>query len=385
MRISNMANRIQPSLTRKIFDMAKNYTDVVDFTLGDPDYDTPEYIKNAGCKAIMEGRTKYSANAGLQELRNVVSERIEKETGIHYDPSTEILITVGAMEGIYLSMCCLINPGDEVIIPSPHWINYRHMTEMLNGVPVLIDTDDEHDFAVTAKSIEEAITERTRVIIINSPNNPTGTVYDYETLKKISKIAVEKDITVIFDECYKSILFDGAAFVSILEFPGMKEHAVVVNSCSKRYSMTGWRLGYLAGPAELIVNLPKLQENIAACAPLPSQYAAIAALSGNDDAPNMMRDGYEKRRNVLVEGINKIDRLSCRYPKGTFYAMVNIRKTGMASERFACELLKAVQVAVVPGIAYGEACEGYIRIAYTMDEARITEGVARIKKFVDML
>lgn len=385
MRISDMANRIHPSLTRKLFDMAKNYEDVIDFTLGDPDYETPDYIKKAGCEAIIGGKTKYSANAGLQELRNIVSKRIEKETEIYYDPSTEIQITVGAMEGIFLSLCCLINPGDEVIIPSPHWVNYRHMTEMLNGIPVLVNADEEHDFVITADAAKHAITDRTKVIIINSPNNPTGTVYDYETLKELSKIAVEKDITIIFDECYKSILFDGAKFVSILDFPGMKEHAVVINSCSKKYSMTGWRIGYLAGPAELITNLPKLQENIAACAPLPSQYAAITALSSDDETSDIMREGYEKRRNVLVEGINSIEKLSCKYPKGTFYALVNIKETGMKSEEFAYALLHKAQVAVVPGITYGKACEGYIRIAYTMNENRIKEGLKRIRKFVETL
>lgn len=385
MRISDMANRIQPSLTRKLFDMAKQYDDVIDFTLGDPDYETPDYIKKAGCEAILGGKTKYSANAGLQELRNVISDRIKKETNIVYNPEKEIQITVGAMEGIYLSLCCLINPGEEVIIPTPYWVNYKHMTEILNGVPVFVAADEEHDFIVTADAVRAAITDKTRVIIINSPNNPTGTVYDYDTLLAISQIAIENDITIIFDECYKSILYDGAKFVSILDCPGMKEHAVIVNSCSKRYSMTGWRLGYLAGPEELITNLPKLQENIAACAPLPSQYAAITALSGDDKASDDMRNGYELRRNVLVEGINSIDKLSCKYPKGTFYAMVNIQKTGLKSEEFAYELLQSVQVAVVPGITYGEASEGYVRIAYTMHEDKIKEGIRRIKQFVDSL
>lgn len=385
MRISDMANRIQPSLTRKLFDMSKKYDDVIDFTLGDPDYETPDYIKKAGCNAIQGGKTKYSANAGLQELRYVIAERIKEETNIVYEPENEIQITVGAMEGIYLSLCCLINPGDEVMIPSPYWVNYKHMTEMLNGIPVMVDADEEHDFVVSPEAIEKAVTDKTRVIIINSPNNPTGAVYDRDTLEAISKIAIKKDITIIFDECYKSILYDGAKFVSILDCPEMKEYSLIVNSCSKRYSMTGWRLGYLAGPKEFMQHLPKLQENIAACAPLPSQYAAITAFSGDDTASDEMREGYEQRRNVLVEGINTIDKLSCKYPKGTFYAMVNIKGTGMKSEEFAYALLEAVQVAVVPGITYGEASEGYVRIAYTMNEEKIREGIRRIKKFVDSL
>lgn len=383
MKISEMAKRIKPSLTRKLFDMSRQYDNVIDFTLGDPDYQTPDFIKQAGCEAIVAGKTKYSANAGLQELRNIVSKRIERETGVIYNPDTEIQISVGAMEGIFLTLCCLVNPGDEVIIPSPHWVNYRHMTEMLSGVPVFVDADEEHDFVVTLDSIKNAITDKTVAIIINSPNNPTGTVYDYETLKGLSEISKERDIPIIFDECYKSLLYDGAKFTSILDFEGMKDHAIVINSCSKRFAMTGWRLGYLAGPAELVINMPKLQENIAACATLPSQYAAIEALKSNNNDVKYMLEGYEKRRNVLVEGINKIYKLSCKYPKGTFYALVNIKKTGMKSEEFAYSLLKSVQVAVVPGITYGDSCEGYIRIAYTMNEDKIIEGVNRINKFVN--
>ena len=385
MRISDMAKRIEPSLTRRLFDMAKAYDNVIDFTLGDPDYETPEYAKKAGCEAIMAGKTKYAANAGIAELRNVVSARIERETGIHYDPTSEIQISVGAVACQYLTLCCLVNPGDEVIIPSPHWVNYRHMTQMLNGVPVLVDAKECDDFVIRPEAIREAVTDKTVAIILNTPNNPTGAVYDKDTIEQICKIAIEKDLVIIWDECYKSILFDGAKYTSILDFPGMKEHAVVINSCSKRYSMTGWRVGYLAGPAELVTNMPKLQENIAACVTVPSQYAAIKALSSDDTEPDRMRAGFERRRNVLVEGINSIDKLSVRSPKGTFYAMVNIQKTGMSSEEFAYALLEKEQVAVVPGITYGDACEGFVRMAFTMDENKITEGVNRIRRFVDAL
>lgn len=385
MRISDMAQRIHPSLTRKLFDMAKKYNNVVDFTLGDPDYETPDYVKEAAYDAIRAGKTKYAANAGIIELREVVSKRIEKETGIKYDPQTEIQITVGAMEGLFLTLCCLVNPGDEVIIPAPYWVNYRHMTEILNGKPVLVDAYEEDGFVVKADAIAKAVTDKTVAIIINSPNNPTGAVYDRETIEQIGKLAIEKDIVVIWDECYKSILYDGAKFVSILDVPGMKDHAVVINSCSKRFSMTGWRVGYLAGPAELVTNMPKLQENIAACVTVPSQYAAMKALGGDDTVPNQMRAGFESRRNVLIEGINNIEKLSVRSPKGTFYAMVNIKKTGMKSEEFAYALLEKEQVAVVPGITYGDACEGYVRLAFTMNEEKIKEGVKRIKRFVDSL
>ena len=385
MKTSNMVSRIQPSLTRKLFDMAKGYENVIDFTLGDPDYATPDDIRKAACNAIFAGKTKYSANAGLLELRKVISERIYKETGVLYDPATETMATVGAMQGIFLSLCGLIDPGDEVIIPTPHWVNYKHMTELLSGVPVLVETDEEHGFVVTKEALLNAITDRTRVIIINSPNNPTGAVYDRKTLEKIAEIAIDKDITVIWDECYKSILYDCANFTSILEIEGMNDHAVLINSCSKRYAMTGWRIGYLAGPAELVTNLPKLQENIAACAPLPSQYAAIQALQGEDTASEQMRKGYEHRRNILVERINGMEKLSCQYPKGTFYALINIKGTGLTSEQFAYDLLRQEQVAVVPGVTYGEACEGYVRVAYTLSEEKIIEGTERIRRFVNAL
>lgn len=383
MVLSDMANRIKPSLTRRLYDMAKKYDDVIDFTLGDPDYPTPDYIKEAAFDAIRNNMTKYSANAGMLQLRQVISKRIERETGIFYNPGDEVMITVGGMEGIFLSLCCLINPGDEVIIPVPYWCNYKQMTDMLNGKPVLVEAQEENDFLVTALDIERAITEKTKVIIINSPNNPTGTVYDYATLKEICEICKKHDIILIFDECYKSIVYDGQRFTTVLEFERMKDHAIIINSLSKHYSMTGWRLGYLVGPAEIVSNLPKLQENIAACSAVPSQYAAIAALSGDETAADMMRSGFEKRRNLIVESINKIDHLSCKYPKGTFYAWVNISKTGMKSEDFAYALLEAVQVAVVPGIAYGNCCDDYVRIAFTMDEEKILEGVRRIRMFAD--
>lgn len=369
-------------MTRKLFDMAKKYDDVIDFTLGDPDFETPEYIKAAACNAINAGKTHYSANAGLFELRTAVAQRVKQETGINYDPNTEVMITVGAMEGIFLVLCGLVDQGNEVIIPSPYWINYVHMTEMLGGNPVLVEADESTDFVVTADKIEAAVTDKTVAIIINSPNNPTGTVYDRDTLARICQLAREKDIIVIFDECYKSILFDDADFTSILEFPEMKKYSVVVNSCSKRYAMTGWRLGYLVGPSELISHLPKLQENIAACASLPSQYAAIEALKSDDKIVGLMREKFEKRRNLLVEKINAIDGLRCKAPKGTFYVLVNITGTGMKSEKFAYSLLEHAQVAVVPGITYGEACEGYVRMAFTLNEDKIIEGVSRIEKYV---
>jgi aminotransferase len=382
MKLSKVAKSIQPSLTRRLFDKAKKYDNVIDFTLGDPDYMTPYNIQQAGCKAILEGKTKYSANAGIIELRKTISKSIFSETGIVYNADGEIIVTVGAMEALYLTLCCLVDNGDEVIIPAPYWINYRHMTQMCGGIPIIVDSDESHDFIVEIENIKKAVTDKTVAIIINSPNNPTGTVYDRNTLQELCKLAVEHDFVIIWDECYKSIIYDDTVFTSILEFENIKDHVVVINSCSKKYSMTGWRVGYAAAPSELVSNMTKLQENIAACASLPSQYAAIEAFGSSDKCTDTMVSGFEKRRKILVDGINKINKLSCKYPKGTFYAFVNIKGTGMCSEEFANELLDKKQVAVVPGITYGDCCEGYVRMAYTVNEDKIIEGLRRIEEFI---
>lgn len=384
MKISRMASGIQQSLTRQLFDKAKQYNNVIDFTLGDPDYPTPKAIRDAGCEAIQAGTTKYSANAGLPKLRNVLSARIETETGVKYDPESEIIITVGAMEALYLSLSCIIDPGDEVIIPAPYWVNYCHMVQMCGGKPILVYSDEKDDFIVNIDDIENAISDKTAAIILNSPNNPTGTIYDRKSLFRLCELSKKHGFTIMWDECYKHIIYN-SEFVSILEFEGMKEHAVVINSCSKEFAMTGWRLGYAAAPKELVSNMTKLQENIVACASLPSQYAAIKAFSTDIPEQEAMRKGFESRRNILVNGINKIDKLSCKLPKGTFYAFVNISETGLGSVDFAYSLLEKKQVAVVPGVTYGDKYDGYIRIAYTMNEDKIVEGVKRINEFVDKL
>ena len=384
MKISRMASGIQWSLTRQLFDKAKQYEDVIDFTLGDPDYPTPKSIRDAGCNAIQTGETKYSANAGLLELRKVLSERIGLETGVEYDPDSEIIVTVGAMEAIYLSLCCMIDPGDEVIILAPYWVNYCHMVQMCGGKPVIVYSDEKDDFIVDIDDIAKVVTEKTVAIILNSPNNPTGTLYERESLSRLCQLSMKYNFMIIWDECYKHIIYD-SEFVSILEFEGMKDHAVVINSCSKEFSMTGWRLGYAVASKELVSNMTKLQENIVACASLPSQYAAIQAFSMSVPECEIMRNGFKSRRNVLVNGINKIHGLNCKFPKATFYAFVNISGTGLESVDFAYQLLDKKQVAVVPGITYGDKYGDYVRIAYTMNEEKIVEGVKRIKKFTEEL
>lgn len=385
MKISSKAKSINPSQTRKLFDKAKKYNNVIDFTLGDPDFHTPESIKNAACCAIMKGKTKYSANAGLINLREVISKRILLENGVQYDPNSEIMVTVGAMEALYLTFLCIIDSGDEVIIPSPYWINYEHMVRMCDGCPIIVDSDYSNNFVVSIEKIISSITDKTVAIIINSPSNPTGSIYDKETIKKLCDIAMEKNLIIVWDECYKNIIYDEERYCSILDFPQMKDHSIIINSCSKTFSMTGWRIGYIAAPKELIANTTKLQENIAACASLPAQYAAIEAFRSDYDIIKSMVDGFKERRDYFVSEINKIEKLSCKLPQATFYVLVDIRKTGLNSEDFAYQLLDKKHVAVVPGITYGECCEGFIRIAYTMDLSKIKIGIERIKEFVNEL
>lgn len=384
MKISRIALEIQYSLTRKLFDKAQEYTDVVDFTLGDPDYPTPVAIRQAGCAAIQSGKTKYSANAGISELRNTIGKLIYKETGVSYRPDKEIVVTVGAMEALYLSLLCTLNPGDEVIILAPYWVNYCHMVQMCGGKPIIVYTNEQNDFVVDVEDIKKVMTEKTCAIILNSPNNPTGTVYDRKSLEQIAALIKQHDLIVFWDECYKHIVYD-AEFVSILEMKDIKDRVVIINSCSKEFSMTGWRIGYAAAPAELVKHMTKLQENIVACATLPSQYAALEAFGNEHPEVKEMQMGFEKRRNILVNGINQIDKLSCKIPKGTFYAFVNIGKSGLGSVDFAYRLLDEKQVAVVPGITYGEKYDNFIRIAYTMNEKQIEEGVRRISEFVKSL
>lgn len=384
MQVSNIANEIHPSLTRRLFDKAKEYDNVIDLTLGDPDYPTPPEVCEAGCKAIREGKTKYTANAGLLELRTAVAEKVKNETGIEYDPSKNVIITVGAMGALYLLIKSYINEGDEVLIPAPYWINYGQMVTMSGGVPVAVSSDKE-GFALSTELLEKAVTPRTRMMIINTPCNPTGEVYTKESLEAIAEIAKKHTLLVVADEAYSCILFDDAKFTSIIDIPGMRDLTILVNSFSKRYSMTGWRVGYAVGDENIISAMTRFQENVASCCPQSSQYAAIAALRGSQDSVDEMVKGYQRRRDMVVEGINKIDKLSCRKPQGTFYVFVDISKTGMNSSDFSFDLLDKAQVAVVPGITYGEDGDSYVRIALTRNDEEIREAIHRMERYINSL
>ena len=383
-QLSETAKSITPSLTRKLFNLAQKYDNVIDFTLGDPDIHPHQNIKDAGCKAILEGHTRYSPNAGLLELREVISTRYKEQYNMEYSPSDEVMITVGGMEALYLALLAILDKGDEVIIPAPYWINYEQMVCMCNGIPIIVNPNNPNDLSLSIENMKKAVTSKTKVIILNTPNNPSGLIISDSALQQIAEIAIENNLIVITDEVYKTLLYDNIRFKSIATLKNMKERTVIINSLSKEFCMTGWRLGYAVAPAELISAMTMFQENIAACAPLPSQYAAIEALRHPEYSKGMIEE-FTRRKDSLIKEVSKIKGIKVNIPQGTFYAMLNIKSTGLKSEEFAYTLLEKEQVAVVPGITYGECCEGFIRIAFTLEISKIEEGIQRIKRFIEEL
>lgn len=383
MKISKRAQTIEPSLTRKLFNAASGMTDVINLTLGDPDTLPAENIRKAACEAIMAGKTRYSANAGLPALREAYAAAINREYGKTYSPDKDIIATVGGMEALYLSLAATVDDGDEVVILGPYYVNYYQMTRMCGGIPVTVD-----NYTGTAEErlrrISEAVTDRTVAIIVNSPSNPSGAIVEKEILDGIAEIVKERDIYVISDEVYRTLVFDDAEYHSLMEYPEIEKNLIFIDSCSKRFSMTGWRIGFAVGNEELIASMTKMQENVAACASLPSQYAAIEAYSDRTDI-SYITDVFQERRDVLYSGLSKIKKLHIRKPQATFYMFVDISETGMDSERFAYALLENEHVAVVPGKTYGKEYDSYIRIAFTLDKEILREAVGRIARFIDSL
>lgn len=382
MKISNNTQNIQPSAIRKMFNKALQYDSVTSFTLGEPDFTASGNVVKAGCEAIQKGYSKYTANAGILELRQAVSQNLSVKNNVNYDAESEITITVGAMDALYLTLKVLLNPSDEVILSAPCWTNYEQQIKMCDGVPVLVKVTEENDFMYDVDTVKKAITDKTKAIIINSPCNPTGGMLDLKTLEGIAKVAKEHDLLVISDEVYQYIVFDENKHISISSLEGMKERTVIIDSWSKAYAMTGWRVGYAAGPEWLISNITKLQENVVACAATPCQYAALEALTGPQDYVEYMVSQYKERRDIIVEKLNSIPGISCKKPKGTFYAFANIKATGLSSDDFAMKLLEEKQVVVVPGTAFSSFGEGYIRISFATSKEEIIKGMDLIKEFV---
>lgn len=384
MKLSIVASNMETSLTRQLFNKAKNYKDVIDLTLGDPDLAPSQQIRDAACDAIQMGKTRYSANAGLKEARDTIATCFEREYGVSVDSDKEIMLTIGGMGALYLAFSAMIDPGDEVIIIGPYYVNYKQMIRMCGGIPIIVNTKPENDFQVKIEDLESVVTNKTIGIVLNSPCNPSGEVISGETLDELAEFAKLHNLNVISDEVYKTLVFDNKKYESIITRRNMKERTVVIDSMSKRFSMTGYRCGYAVGPESIISAMTKMMENVASCAPLPSQYAAIKAYSDcNDD--HWIKDEFEKRRNYIWKAVNDIEGLYCRKPAATFYLFVNISKTGMNSMAFANTLLEEQHVAVVPGITYGEYYDNYIRIAYTMDIEILKKAVERIAIFVNSI
>ena len=358
--------------------MAKRYDDVVDFTLGDPDIPTPLPICEAAINAAKAGHTRYAPNAGLPELRDTIAKQVSKESGIAYE-AANVAVTVGATEAVYLSFMACINSGDEVIILAPYWVQYENIVKLLGGKPVIIDTFKE-DFEPDVKTIHKAITDKTKALVVNSPNNPSGYIYKDSFLKELAELVIANHITIFDDEAYRSLVYE-QEFPPITKYCS-KEDVVIINSFSKQFAMTGWRVGYVIGEEDFIKEVIKFQQNIAVCVATPNQYAAIEAMSHADQYARGIKEVFTKRRETLVRELNKIDKISYQAPQGTFYAFIDISKTGKDSKSFCFELLEKEHVAVIPGVAFGDAFDNYIRLAFTLNEDKIVEGVVRIGNFI---
>ena len=379
MELSALTRVVAPTLSRQLFMMAKQYDEVVDFTLGDPDIPTPLPICEAATKAAVEGKTRYAPNAGLSALREIIAKQVSKESGIDYD-ANNVAVTVGATEAVYLAFMACINPGDEVIILAPYWVQYENIVKLLGGTPIIIDTFKE-EFEPDLNAIRGAITDKTKAIVVNSPNNPSGYIYKDAFLMELAEMASANHITIFDDEAYRSLRYE-KEFNSITQYC-RKEDVVIINSFSKQFAMTGWRVGYVVGEENFIKEVIKFQQNIAVCVATPNQYAAIEAMSHAEQYAMGIKDVFTKRRDTLIRELNKIDKISYQAPQGTFYAFIDISKTGKDSKSFCFELLEKEHVAVIPGVAFGEAFDNYIRLAFTLNEDKIIEGLNRINRFIN--
>ena len=378
--ISRRANSIQPSGIRKFFDLLSSIDGVISLGVGEPDYTTPWHIRESAIESIEKGQTMYTSNSGMPELRKELARYLKTEWTVDYDPTSELLITVGCSEALDLTMRAIIDPGDEVIIPNPCFVAYGSCVTLAGGKPVHISTYEANNFEITAEDIEEKITNKTRAILIGYPSNPTGAVMSRQKLADIATLALKNNLTVISDEIYSKLIY-GAEFTCFASLPEMKEHTVFLGGFSKAFAMTGWRVGYTAAPKEIIAAMTKIHQYTMMCVPTMSQIAALEALKGEQDSIAEMVEDYNRRRQVIVKGFRDIG-LSCFEPKGAFYAFPSIRCTGMTSEEFAEKLLSEEKVAVVPGSAFGKCGEGYIRCCYATSLADIQEALKRMGRFV---
>ena len=379
--ITQTVTDIKPSGIRRFFDIAANMKDVISLGVGEPDFNTPWQVRKAGINSLEKGKTKYTSNRGNEKLVGEISSYIERKYNVSYDPQNEIFVTVGGSEAIDACIRAVVSNGDEVIIPQPSYVCYEPITLLAGGTPVILNTKAENDFKVTPEELKSVITDKTKLLILPYPCNPTGAIMEREDLEKLYEVLKDTNIAVLSDEIYSELTFNSKPHCSPASIEGMKERTVVVNGFSKAFSMTGWRLGFACGPKELISQMLKIHQYAIMCAPTTSQYAAVEALRSCDEDVKIMCEEYNRRRRLMVNGFNKIG-LECREPKGAFYAFPSIKSTGLTSEEFCQKLLASQKVAVVPGNAFGESGEGYVRASYCYSVEHIKEALVRIERFL---
>ncbi|SEV82409.1 aminotransferase class I/II-fold pyridoxal phosphate-dependent enzyme [[Clostridium] fimetarium] len=381
--ISKKVAAIEPSGIRKFFDIVSEMSDAISLGVGEPDFDTPWNVREEGIYSLEKGRTFYTSNSGLKELRVEICNYLDRKYDLHYDPLEETLVTVGGSEAIDAALRAMVDPGDEVLIPQPSYVSYLPCAVLADAVPVIINLKAENNFKLTKEELIESITEKTKILILPFPNNPTGATMDKEELAELVPIIIEHDLFVISDEIYSELTYKGK-HTSIGSFPGMKERTIVINGFSKAFAMTGWRLGYAVGPAEIINQMTKIHQFAIMCAPTNSQFAAIEALKNCDEDVNKMVEAYNQRRRYLLNAFKEMG-IECFEPHGAFYVFPSIKKFGMTSEVFATKLLQDEKLAVVPGTAFGDCGEGFLRISYAYSLENLKTGLERIRRFVERL
>jgi len=380
--LSTATVEVTNSPIREMFNLALAMEDVISFTVGEPDFQTPAHVVDAAVKALQNGEHRYTPNAGILPLRQAIAKNYEQTQGVSYNPDGEVIVTAGGMEALFLAMRVLLDPGDEILLPDPCWTNYSRQLLLCNAKPAFVPVSAENDFQFTPEALEAAITPKTKAFLINSPANPTGGIATEEQIRKLAEIAVKHDLYVISDEVYSRLVFDGGKAPSIASLPGMKERTIIIHSFSKTYAMTGWRVGYAIGPNEVIKNMVKFQENVAACVNSAAQFGAIAALESSQECVEMMRESYERRRALVVSEFSTVPGLKCHAPKGAFYALIDVSATGMNGKEFAMDLLDKAHVIVVPGNAFGEAGKNYVRISFATSDEAISKGICRIREYM---
>lgn len=381
--LSERIVEIPPSGIRKFFDIVSEMKDAISLGVGEPDFETPWHIREEGIYSLEKGRTFYTSNAGLNELRKEISNYLSRRFDVSYDPKKEVVITVGGSEAIDIALRAMLDPGDEVLVPQPSFVSYVPCTILANGTPVIIELEEKDHFKLTKEKLLEKITPKTKILVLPFPNNPTGAIMEAKELEEIAKIVVEHDLYVLSDEIYAELTY-GTDHTTIAAFPGMRERTILINGFSKSYAMTGWRLGYLAGPAKILEQMLKIHQFAIMCAPTTSQYAAIAAVRDGDKDIETMRESYDQRRRFVLHTFEEMG-LECFEPEGAFYAFPSIWRFHMTSDEFATRLLQEEKVAVVPGTAFGACGEGFLRVSYAYSLKNLKEALGRMERFVRRL